>query len=224
MCPIILTWSTITPMYVPPAFAVTDTATLHTLMREAPLATLVAPTAQGLQAHPLPLHLREDAHGWLLVGHVARANPVWQTVPTAAVLALFNGAQGYVSPSWYAAKARHGKVVPTWNYATVQAHGTLRWVDDAAWLHALVTELTHTHEAGQAHPWHVSDAPQDFIAQLLRAIVGLELRITRLEGKFKLSQNRPADDQQGVVAGLLQQGDAGSAALADAMRKALKQP
>ena len=107
------------------------------------------------------------------------------------------------------ARAAHGKVVPTWNYATVHAHGSLRWIDDAGWLRSFLEGMTDTHEAGQSHPWHMGDAPEDFTAHLLQAIVGLELRITRLEGKFKLSQNRPAADQQGVLAGLQQQGDAG---------------
>jgi transcriptional regulator len=209
-------------MYLPPQFAPADSAALHALMRAAPLATLVVPTAAGLQANPLPLQLREDAQGWVLAGHVARANPVWQALPTGEALAIFSGAQGYVSPGWYASKAAHGKVVPTWNYATVHAHGSLRWIDDAGWLRSFLEGLTDAHEARQAHPWHVSDAPEDFTAQLLRAIVGLELRITRLEGKFKLSQNRPAADQQGVLAGLQRQGDAGSAALAEAMRAALR--
>ena len=211
-------------MYQPSSFAPTDTEAMHALMRAAPLATLVVPTATGLQANPLPLQLREDAQGWVLAGHVARANPVWQAAPTGEVLAVFSGAQGYVSPGWYASKAAHGKVVPTWNYATVHAHGSLRWIDDAEWLRAFLDGLTRTHEAGQAHPWQMSDAPADFTAQLLQAIVGLELRITRLEGKFKLSQNRPAADQQGVLAGLQQNGDAGSAALAEAMRAVLGAP
>ena len=211
-------------MYQPASFAPTDAAAMHALMRAAPLATLVVPTAAGLVANPLPLQLREDAQGWVLAGHVARANPVWQAAPTGEVLAIFSGAQGYVSPGWYASKAAHGKVVPTWNYATVHAHGSLRWIDDAGWLRAFLDGLTDTHEAGQAHPWHMGDAPGDFTAQLLQAIVGLELRITRLEGKFKLSQNRPAADQQGVLAGLQHRGDAGSAALAEAMRAVLGAP
>ncbi len=211
-------------MYLPPAFVPADTTPLHALMRAAPLATLVVPTAAGLQANPLPLQLREDAQGWVLAGHVARANPVWQAPATGEALAIFSGAQGYVSPGWYPSKAAHGKAVPTWNYATVHAHGSLRWIDDAAWLRQFLEGLTEAHEAGQAHPWRMSDAPEDFIAQMLQAIVGLELRITRLEGKFKLSQNRPAADQQGVLAGLQQQGDAGSAALAQAMQAALGKP
>jgi transcriptional regulator len=211
-------------MYQPAAFACTDPATLHALMRAAPLATLVVPTAAGLQANPLPLQLREDAQGWVLAGHVARANPVWQAPATGEALAIFSGAQGYVSPGWYPSKAVHGKVVPTWNYATVHAHGSLRWIDDAAWLRQFLEGLTQDHESGQAHPWRISDAPADFTSQLLRAIVGLELRITRLEGKFKLSQNRQAADQQGVLAGLQQQGGAGAAALAQAMRTALGSP
>jgi transcriptional regulator len=135
---------------------------------------------------------------------------------------MFQGPQGYVSPSWYASKAEHHKVVPTWNYTLVQAHGTLRAIDDPAWVRAFVTRLTETHESGRTMPWHVSDAPDDFIAATQRAIVGIEIEVTRLEGKFKLSQNRSAADRTGVVLGLeadaVQQRQPEADALAQAMQ------
>jgi len=212
-------------MYQPSHFRVDDTAALHALMREHPLATLVVPTADGVEINHLPLHLDEQAG--MLVGHVARANPVWKMQPTGPVVAVFQGPQAYITPSWYATKREHGKVVPTWNYAVVHAHGTPRWIgadtpDGDAWLHALVQRLTDHHEAAhrervaaQGHvaapAWAVDDAPADYLATMRRAIVGLELPIARLEGKFKLSQNRPATDRDGVIAGLRERGEAESA-------------
>jgi transcriptional regulator len=222
-------------MYQPSHFAENDPQALHALIRTAPLATLVVPTAAGLQANPLPLLLRETPDGLVLAGHVARANPVWTLAPTGEALAVFAGVQGYVSPNWYPSKAVHGQAVPTWNYAVVHAHGTLHWVDDTTWLRRFLTELTAVHEAaaheaaaheaaaheaGQAPPWRLDDAPADFIERLLRAIVGLELRVTRLEGKFKLSQNRSDADRRGVIEGLERQSDATALALAAAMRTA----
>lgn len=212
-------------MYQPSHFRVDDTAALHALMREHPLATLVVPTADGADINHLPLHL--DADRGVLVGHVARANPVWQMAPTGPAVAVFQGPQAYITPNWYATKREHGKVVPTWNYAVVHVHGTPRWItadtpDGEAWLHALLHKLTDHHEAAhrervaaQGHQapaaWGVDDAPADYLATMRRAIVGFELPIDRLEGKFKLSQNRPAVDRDGVIAGLRERGEADSA-------------
>jgi transcriptional regulator len=206
-------------MYLPAHFAEQRPEALHALMRAHPLATLVVPTADGIEANHVPMLLDGDAG--ILRGHVARANGVWRTAPNGDALAVFHGPQAYITPSWYRAKAEHGKVVPTWNYAVVHAHGSLRWIDDAAWLRALVTRLTETHEAGFSAPWHVADAPRDYVDQMLRAIVGFELKITRLEGKFKLSQNRAAADIDGVVAGLDAAGDDASAALVQAYKPGL---
>jgi transcriptional regulator len=170
-------------------------------MHERPLALLVLggadPTADLI---PLEYSAGEGAHGTLR-GHVARANPLWQHAGES-VLAVFTGPEAYVSPGWYASKREHGKVVPTWNYTMVQARGTLRAVDDASWLRALVGRLTDAHEAARAEPWQVSDAPEDFIAQMLRAIVGIEIALTSLTGKWKVSQNRSAADRDGVAQGL----------------------
>ncbi len=189
-------------MYQPTHFVEGDSERLLALMRAAPLATLIRSGAGELAVDVIPLAVDRLAGGWRLTGHVARANPLWQEADGHPVLALFHGPQAYVSPNWYPSKAQHGKAVPTWNYQIVQAHGRLRAIDDAAWVHALVTRLTDRHEEGRAAPWHVTDAPADYIAATQRAIVGIEIEVTRLEGKFKLSQNRSAEDRAGVISGL----------------------
>ena len=189
-------------MYLPRHFEQHDRAALAALMRERPLATLVVATRSGPSADLIPLEYVADAgpHGTLR-GHVARANPLWQHAGAQA-LVVFTGPDAYVSPGWYAAKREHGKVVPTWNYTMVQARGVLRAVDDAAWLRALVGRLTDHHEAAQATPWQVGDAPDDFVAQMLRAIVGIEITLDTLQGKWKIGQNRSVADREGVAAGL----------------------
>ncbi|MDE2611868.1 MAG: FMN-binding negative transcriptional regulator [Burkholderiales bacterium] len=187
-------------MYLPKHFEQNDAAALAALMRAHPLATLVTVTNGALSADHLPLQY--DASTRTLRGHVARANPLWRDAAGTAVLALFHGPQGYVSPNWYPSKAEHHKAVPTWNYAVVHAHGRLRAVDDAAWVHALVSELTARHEAGRTPPWQVADAPADYLQQMLGAIVGIEITIERLVGKWKLSQNRSEADRLGAAAGV----------------------
>jgi transcriptional regulator len=189
-------------MYLPKHFEQPDRAALVALMRERPLATLVVAAPDGPTADLIPLDYVADAseHG-LLRGHVARANPLWRHAGAKA-LAVFTGPEAYVSPGWYPSKREHGKVVPTWNYTMVQARGHLRTVDDAPWLRALVGHLTDTHEATQARPWSVSDAPEDYVQQMLRAIVGIEIPLTALVGKWKTSQNRSAADREGVAQGL----------------------
>ncbi|WP_159709947.1 FMN-binding negative transcriptional regulator [Geminicoccus flavidas] len=190
-------------MYVPPAFRVDDLATLHGMMREARLANFVTATAQGLIATPLPLFLApgEGPFG-TLYGHLARANPQWRLAPTGEATAIFMGPDAYITPTWYAAKQQHQKVVPTWNYLAVQAFGPAEFFEDADRLLDVVTRLTDLHEHPRAEPWAVGDAPPAFIRAQLRGIVGLRLPITRIEGKCKMSQNRSADDRAGVAAGL----------------------
>ena len=190
-------------MYIPPAFREDDLPTLHALMREVRPANLVTATDQGLVATPLPLLVvpEEGAYG-TLYGHVARANPQWSLPPRGEALALFTGANAYVSPAWYPAKREHGKVVPTWNYVAIHAYGQAEFFDDADRLLDVVTRLTNLHEGPRADPWAVSDAPADFIRAQLRGIVGLRMPITRLEGKRKMSQNRSAEDRAGVATGL----------------------
>ena len=195
-------------MYVPAHFDEVRPDVLQGLMQAAGLATLVSMTADGLLASHAPLMLEPDPapHG-TLIGHLARANPhAAAALQGVETLVIFQGADGYISPSYYPTKQAHGKVVPTWNYAAVHAYGTLQMFDDPARLLDVVTRLTKDHETSRAQPWAVSDAPEDFIDGMLRGIVGISLRITRLEGKVKMSQNRPAADQAGVVAGLRRDG------------------
>ena len=177
---------------------------MHRLVRTFPLGLLVTMRSDGPAADPIPFLIDpEPAPFGTLRAHVARANPLWREARTDVdSLVVFQGPQAYVSPSLYASKHEHGKVVPTWNYVIVQARGRLRIVDDPAWLHTLVNRLTDTHEADRAAPWKVADAPDAYIAQMLRAIVGIEIEITSLTGKWKASQNRSEADRAGVAAGL----------------------
>jgi transcriptional regulator len=200
-------------MYLPAHFEETRTPVLHDLVRAHPLATWVVHSTDGLVVNHIPF-LIDPERGPLgtLVGHVARANPIWRQL--GAGVAVFQGPQAYVSPNWYPSKHAHGKAVPTWNYAVVHAHGTPRAIDSRDALLDIVTRLTHAHEAGQAAPWAVSDAPPDFIDQMLKAIVGIEMPLERLVGKWKVSQNRSEADRLGTVAGLRQRGDAQSLAMA----------
>lgn len=190
-------------MYTPKHFREDDLPTLHAMIRDSGLATLVSPTANGLMATHLPLLLDADQGPFgTLIGHVARANPHGDVDPAAESLVIFQGPDGYVTPSWYAAKRETGKVVPTWNYVAIHAYGTLEVFDDPDRLLDIVTRLTNQHEASRPVPWAVSDAPADFVAVMLKSIRGVALRITRLEGKAKLSQNRPAEDRHRVIEGL----------------------
>ena len=203
-------------MYLPAHFEENRVEVLHALMREHPLATLVAHGADGLTANHLPLHLAaEVAPCGVLRGHVARANPLWQQSADAEVLVIFHGPQAYVTPSWYPTKREHGKAVPTWNYVVVHARGRLRAIDDPVWLRRNLETLVDSHEAGFAEPWHVADAPAAYIDQMLAAIVGIEIGITELEGKWKTSQNQPQANRAGVVAGLRSLGTADALQTAD---------
>ena len=203
-------------MYLPAHFEETRNEVLHALMREHPLATLVVNGAAGPTANHLPLHFAADAspHG-TLQGHLARANALWREAADAEVLAIFHGPQAYVTPSWYPTKREHGKAVPTWNYVVVHARGRLRVIDDAAWLRRQLETLVTQHEAGFAAPWQIADAPADYIDGMLAAIVGIEITLTALTGKWKISQNQPAANRAGVVAGLRQIGSADALAMAD---------
>ncbi len=185
-------------MYVPDHFREDRPDVLHEAMRRIGFATLVT---QGLDANHLPMLLE----GGVLRGHVARANPVWKS-GVGEALAIFLGPHAYVSPSWYPSKAETGKAVPTWNYITVHARGAINWIQDSDWLRAHVTALSATHEAGRENPWAIGDAPASYVDGLLRAIVGFELTIAKLEGKWKLSQNRDTADRAGVRDGLVHDG------------------
>jgi len=192
-------------VYTPSQFEETRVDVMHALIASHPLGALVAHGAGGLAADHLPFEIlppSETAPCGILRAHVARANPVWRRAGSDA-LVLFQGPSAYVSPALYEQKATSGKVVPTWDYAVVHAHGVLRAIEDPGWMLALLERLTSRHEAGRAAPWAVSDAPRDYIDGLLKAIVGVEIVIDRLEGKWKVSQNRSPEDQRRVAAGLL---------------------
>ena len=190
-------------MYVPPAFKDDDLDSIRSTIRNARLASLVTATADGPIATPLPLFLDESEGEYgTLYGHLARANPQWKLPPLGEALAIFNGPEAYVTPSWYATKQETGKVVPTWNYVAVHAYGTVEFFQEPERLLDVVTRLTRKHEEVRAKPWAVSDAPADFVASQLRGIVGIRIPVSRFEGKRKMSQNRPEADRIGVVAGL----------------------
>jgi transcriptional regulator len=208
-------------MYVPKHFEETRVEVLHELIRAYPFGVLVTLTAGGLDANHIPFEVDSDPSPFgTLRGHVARANPVWrETTPGAEALVIFQGPDTYVSPRWYPTKTETGKVVPTWNYVVVHAHGAPRFIDDRVWLRAFVEMLTDRHEARRPEPWKVTDAPADYIDKQVGAIIGLEIPIARLIGKWKVSQNRPSHDRAGVVAGLLQEAPRSAAAMADWVRR-----
>ena len=203
-------------MYIPKHFDEPRIEVLHELMRARPLATVVTLAADGLNANHIPLHLvDEPAPYGTLRGHVARANSMWrETTPDVETLVIFQGPDAYITPSWYATKQETGKVVPTWNYAVAHAYGTLRVIDEAAWIRAQMEALTDQSEAAFAQRWAVADAPSDYTEQLIAAVVGIEIVITRLIGKWKVSQNQPAQNRRGVVDGLHGRADPEAVAMA----------
>ena len=208
-------------MYHVQNFHESDPQTLRNLIATHPLSTLITLDADGLNANLIPLIWVDDGSELgVLRGHVARANPLWQNFSKDVdTLAVFQGPTAYISPSWYATKAETHKVVPTYNYVTVQAYGTLTVHDDAAWVLAQINALTNSQEARFAEPWQVSDAPEDYVAQNMRVIVGIELKINRLTGKWKVSQNQPAGNQRTVHSHLQAEGDTAMAACVHARFK-----
>lgn len=191
-------------VYVPEHFRELRMEILQALMQRHPLATVVAVTSEGLTANHIPLqaNLAVDGKGTLR-GHIARANSLWRQLPPGApVLAVFTGADTYISPNWYPSKREQGKAVPTWNYATVHVNGSIRFIEDRDWLRDFVGALTDVHEQGRPHRWNVGDAPEEYIDGMLRAIVGFEIEIGSVVGKFKGSQNRSTEDRAGVHAAL----------------------
>ena len=206
-------------MYIPPAFAEDRPEVVVAFLAEHPMAQLVTMTDDGLVATPLPLLYEPSADGLgSLIGHVARGNRQWSTtLAEVEALAIFTGSNAYVSPNWYPSKIEHGKVVPTWNYETVHVRGHFVVHDDSQWKLALVTRLTQQHESQFAAPWAVTDAPSDYIQARLNAVVGIEVQITSVHAKRKLSQNQSEADRAGAVAGLTQVGGP-SAQVAEAMR------
>jgi transcriptional regulator len=210
-------------MYLPKHFEETRVQVLHELIHAHPLGALVVLTSAGLEANHIPLEVDPDpAPFGTLRGHIARANPLWRdSARDTEALVLFQGPGTYISPAWYATKQETGKVVPTWNYAVVHAHGPVRFIDDRAWLRAFVEQLTNRHEAARPEPWRITDAPADFIDKQLGAIIGLEIPITRLVGKWKVSQNRPPQDREGAVEGLSREGGDAGAAMARLIRESV---
>ena len=209
-------------MYVPSHFEETRPDVLRRLIHDHSLAALVTLGSDGLNANHIPLELDpEPAPLGTLCGHVARGNPVWRDFSRdVEALAVFQGPQAYISPSWYQTKRETGKVVPTYNYIVVHAYGPMRIIEDRAWLRGLVERLTNRHEAGRAEPWKVTNAPADFVEQMLGAIVGIEIPLTRLRGKWKVSQNRPSVDREGVVRGLSEMNDSDAQAMSGLVKKA----
>ena len=203
-------------MYIPSHFNEANQAILQELISARPLATLVTLTSEGIVANHLPLHFSAvNEQLGILRGHVARANLLWKdTITSQEVLAIFQGPDTYISPSWYPTKVETHKVVPTWNYVVVHAYGKLRIIDDSLWLREHLDTLTRTHENQFEQPWLMTDAPDDFIEKLIGAVVGIEISIARLSGKWKVSQNQPAKNQEGVVRGLSQLGGASACEMA----------
>jgi transcriptional regulator len=212
-------------LYLPAHFNETRTDVLHALMRANPLTTLVTLSDSGLHANHIPVQtLDEPAPLGTIRGHIARANPLWREYRSGSqALAIFQGPQVYISPSFYPSKAKSGEVVPTWDYAVVHAGGTLRFIEDAEWLRSFVSGLTQTHEAQRPLPWKIDDAPAAYIDKMLKLIVGFEFSIASLAGKWKVSQNRPEADRQGVIDKLRAADDADSREIA-AMLASLESP
>jgi len=207
-------------MYLPKIHEETRLDVLHALIRAHPLATWVAADEGELVVNHIPFHLDASRGAFgTLVGHVARANPIWKTASPLPQAAVFRGPQTYVTPNWYPTKHEHGKAVPTWNYVVVAAHGRPTFIEDRDWLRELLRQLTDEQEASQALPWTIDDAPADFIEKMLTAIVGVEIPIERIQGKWKTSQNRPEADRLGVTAGLSGKGDDESRAMAALVRE-----
>jgi transcriptional regulator len=203
-------------MYQPPHHREDRLEVQHALIRAHPFGTLITLGSDGIVANSIPFVLEPGGPFGVLKGHVARANTQWRDVDAAVeALVVFQGVEGYITPSWYETKRETGKVVPTWNYVMVHAWGPMRAVEDRDWLAAQIAALTRQHEANRAQPWAVGDAPPSFVAAQLKGIVGIEIPISRMEGKWKVSQNRPAADRAGVVSGLRAAGDADSLAMAD---------
>lgn len=210
-------------MYIPKYHAFTDEPALHTHIANHPLGTWVCLADGSLVANHIPL-LLDRAHGphGRLIGHVSRANPVWRQLGGgASSVVTFMGPQAYITPAWYPGKSEHGKVVPTWNYMTVHVHGTARAVEEPSWMLDMLTRLTDAQEAPNPAPWKVTDAPSDYVQRMLRAIVGIEITIERLEGRLKVSQDEDTADRHGTVQGLQQMPDTQAQAMAALVHKAL---
>jgi transcriptional regulator len=212
-------------MYVPSHFEESRIEVLHQLIREHAQAVLITLGPDGLDANHIPFELDPNpAPFGTLRAHVARSNPVWRDFSKdVESLVVFQGPQAYITPSWYETKKQTGKVVPTYNYMVVHAYGALRLVEDRQWLRGLVERLTNRFEGQRSAPWRVTDAPGEFVEQMLGAIVGLEIPVSRLVGKWKVSQNRPQADREGVVKGLRETGDPDGVAMALSVEQGVRE-
>ncbi len=207
-------------MYQPDHFRVEDIPQMHALMRARPLAALISAGSAGLYGSHLPTVLKDDGPFGVIECHLSRANPHWRDLAECnEALMIFQGPESYITPNWYPSKARHGKVVPTWNYAVVHAYGRPEVMAEKDWLRRHVGELTAQQERTEAHPWALSDAPDSYIEVMLRGIVGFRFAIARLEGKWKMSQNREMEDRTGVAAGLRTRADGDDIEVADAVAR-----
>lgn len=190
-------------MYIPKKFKQENIEELVALIQEYSFATLVVHSEQGIEAIHLPVLLEQQGEAFVLKAHIAKANDVWKRVQNGDdVLVIFNGPNCYVSPNHYPTKAEHGKAVPTWNYAVVHVKGEISFIHDSDWILSIVDELTSKHEAGSSAPWSIADAPAEFIDKMLSAVVGINIDVASIVGKWKLSQNQPEINQQGVIQGL----------------------
>jgi transcriptional regulator len=201
-------------MYIPRANQEDRLSVLHKLIENQPFASLITMGTTGLFASHIPMVLEQNGGMGRLKGHISRANTQWRDfTPSIEALAIFSGPQHYITPSWYPEKQETGKVVPTWNYVVVHVYGHLKVIEDGEWLMAHLERLTNTHEAGFSIPWKVGDAPAEYVAALRKGIVGLEMDIERIEGKWKVSQNRSEQDRAGVAEGLAELNTAESLAM-----------
>ena len=211
-------------MYIPPLHRLSDRESLFVLMAAHPLGAWVGQGRHGLVANHVPFLLdRERGPSGTLIGHVSRANSVWRELDAGAPsVVMFQGAQAYVTPAWYPGHAEHGEVVPTWNYVVAHAHGVARVVDDPQWLADMLRRLTEAHEAPQSTPWAMDDAPAPFMERMMRAIVGIEIPIDRLEGKLKASQDEALPDRRGTIRGLREQACEAARAMAALVQGAIE--
>lgn len=207
-------------MYCPNSFKENDPERIRALIKAYPLATVITRNGDDLVADHLPLMCETDSFGnQTLIGHVAKGNPIWKTDPSQEILVIFHGSDAYISPNWYATKSETGKVVPTWNYAVVHIYGTLTAIESSEKMLEIITKLTDIQESNQLVPWRISDAPEDYTRSLLNAIVGIEISMLRVQGKWKTSQNQPVCNQQTVVAGLEKSGAHDAQAMSDIVKK-----
>ena len=212
-------------MHIPPKFKESRPEVLQQLIQDYPLATLITFSKEGLEANHIPLLWQADGSEFgALVGHVARNNPFWQLMePSVDALAIFHGPNHYISANWYESKGRTGKVVPTWNYMVVHAYGKMEVIEDMAWLKTQASDLSDKQEQAETHPWHISDAPDDYTQKLIKEIVGIKIPITRLLGKYKLSQNQPKPNQESVISALKALGNEAALQMAACIEKANNQ-